>query len=143
MTTSITFDPDPMLIDAALAGRLTARQLPPHELAWLTTQLMNQGDTIELAANRLKCSTRWLKQIRADHPTPPPTVRPQPTPPPQPDTHELNRLRAANNTLYTQLARTRTALDQALNNQTPVTWWCYRRRTTPHQATTAGQQTLW
>lgn len=58
--------PDKHLIDAALAGRIYAKQLPGPDRAWLIAQLTHRGMAAAFIAERLHCSPRLVKSIRAE-----------------------------------------------------------------------------
>ncbi len=58
---------DPLLVDAALDGRIWASDLTAGERAHVIEQLHARGDTAQLIAERLHCSKRLVQKVRATH----------------------------------------------------------------------------
>lgn len=58
-------EPDPLLLEAALAGRLWLSDLAAHERAYVVGQLTARGESADLIASRLRCGKRVVQRIRA------------------------------------------------------------------------------
>jgi hypothetical protein len=57
---------DPMLVDAALAGRLQIGQLDQPDRCYLVAELTARGESGEQIAERLRCSRRLICHLRVD-----------------------------------------------------------------------------
>ena len=57
--------PDPLLVDAALAGRLWMSDLTTKERQFVVDALTRRGDTAILIAHRLHCGKRLVQRVRA------------------------------------------------------------------------------
>lgn len=62
-------EPDPLLVDAARAGRLYLSDLATHERRFVVRQLTDRGETADLIAHRLHCKKRVIQRIRAENRT--------------------------------------------------------------------------
>lgn len=60
------WEPDAHLVDAARCGRLTMAELAPPDRAWAVAHLTAEGMTAAEIADRLGCSLRLVKAVRAD-----------------------------------------------------------------------------
>lgn len=152
--TDTRWTPDPMLVDAARNGRLHATQMTEPDRAYVIARLSDDGETAEQIADRLHCSVRLVKRIRAE----PLTVTMQRAHHAEEaladattrlgkatrgkDAHsraqaaETARLRAQIDQLVDDLRRTRQALDheRAQRHRHPnVHLHVYRRSPTSHQ----------
>lgn len=58
---------DPLLVDAALDGRIWASDLLYAERVWLVGQLTHRGDSIQMICVRLRISRRTAQRLRAAH----------------------------------------------------------------------------
>ncbi len=161
MTTD-RWEPDPMLVDAVLAGRLDATTMPPEDRAYVVAILTeNHGESADQIADRLHCSQRLIKRIRAEPLTSTlrrearttrhlqaverqlallDELRARDT---AEATDDCHRLREQVGQLVDELKRTRAALDHERAqrfNRAEVHVHVYRRRPTPKQiaADTAG-----
>lgn len=56
---------DPLLVDAALDGRIWATDLLYAERVWLVGQLTTRGDSIQMIMTRLRISRRTAQRLRA------------------------------------------------------------------------------
>ena len=59
-------EPDPMLAEAAYAGRLYASDLSAPERRFVVEHLTGRGDTADRIAERLHCSKRLVQRIRSE-----------------------------------------------------------------------------
>lgn len=66
MTEQERWEPDPMLVDAATDGRLDATAMPDEDRAYVVAVLSERGESADQIANRLHCSPRLVKRIRAE-----------------------------------------------------------------------------
>lgn len=57
--------PDPLLIEAAYAGRLWLSDLSPAEREYVVAALTRRGDSADLIAGRLHCGKRVVQKLRA------------------------------------------------------------------------------
>lgn len=57
--------PDPLLVDAARAGRIWLSDLAAHERLYVVAELTRRGETADLIASRLHCGKRVIQRIRA------------------------------------------------------------------------------
>ncbi|QIG58997.1 HNH endonuclease [Gordonia phage AnClar] len=60
------WEPDEHIVAAARAGRLTMADLDSPDRAWVVAHLTAEGMTAADAADRLSCSVRLIKTVRAD-----------------------------------------------------------------------------
>lgn len=60
------WQPDEMLVTAALSGRVDARTMPAPDRAYLVASLQRAGLTAEDTARRMSVSLRLVRQIMAD-----------------------------------------------------------------------------
>lgn len=58
--------PDPLLVDAARAGRLWLSDLTADERRYVVAALTAKGETADLIAHRLHCKKRVIQRIRAE-----------------------------------------------------------------------------
>ncbi|QKY79932.1 hypothetical protein PQD13_gp20 [Gordonia phage Clawz] len=56
---------DPLLVDAALDGRIWATDLLYAERVWLVGKLSDRGDSIQMIMTRLRISRRTAQRLRA------------------------------------------------------------------------------
>ncbi|UJE15725.1 helix-turn-helix DNA binding domain protein [Gordonia phage Ligma] len=66
MADPIRWEPDEHLVPAARAGRLTMSELPAPDRAWAVAHLTAEGMTAAEIADRLGCSVRLVKAVRAE-----------------------------------------------------------------------------
>ncbi|WP_187685099.1 helix-turn-helix domain-containing protein [Nocardia wallacei] len=60
------WEPDAMLIESAIAGRVRYANLQPHEKPWLVAQLTAAGHTTDTIAAWLHCSRRTVQTARSE-----------------------------------------------------------------------------
>lgn len=60
------WNPDPVLIDATIAGRVHGRTLDPEIRAWLVAVLTHRHHTTDEIAAWLHCSRRTIQTVRAE-----------------------------------------------------------------------------
>jgi hypothetical protein len=60
-------EPDPLLVDAARAGRLYLSDLADHERRFVVGALTSRGESADLIADRLHCGKRVIQRIRAQN----------------------------------------------------------------------------
>lgn len=58
-------EPDPLLIEAAVNGRLWLSDLATHERQYVVGALTARGESADLIASRLRCGKRVVQRIRA------------------------------------------------------------------------------
>lgn len=68
MTTQVhePWEPDPHLIPAATDGRLQATKMTEPDRAYVVAVLTRRGESADRIADRLHCSPRLVKRIRAE-----------------------------------------------------------------------------
>ncbi|MFJ1459763.1 MULTISPECIES: hypothetical protein [Nocardia] len=60
------WEPDPLLVDAALAGGVRILKLPHADQCWLVAHLTAHGLTAQEIGNRCGCGIRKIRYLRAD-----------------------------------------------------------------------------
>lgn len=58
-------EPDPLLVEAAVSGRLWLSDLAQHERVYVVDQLTRRGESADMIASRLRCGKRVIQRIRA------------------------------------------------------------------------------
>ncbi|QNL30196.1 HNH endonuclease [Gordonia phage Mariokart] len=66
MADAARWEPDAHLVPAARAGRLTMSELSAPDRAWVVAHLTAEGMTAAEIADRMGCSLRLVKTVRAD-----------------------------------------------------------------------------
>ncbi len=66
MTAPERWEPDPMLVDSAVDGRLHAVGMDEADRCAVVAALSDRGESADQIADRLHCSPRLVKRIRAD-----------------------------------------------------------------------------
>ena len=59
------WEPDTAIVDAVLCGRRRLDDLDETDRAVVVAELSNAGESVELIANRLGCTPRTVKRMRA------------------------------------------------------------------------------
>lgn len=59
------WEPDTAVVDAVVEGRRTLPKLDTEDRAVVVAELSCRGESVEMIANRLECSTRVVKRVRA------------------------------------------------------------------------------
>lgn len=59
------WEPDPVVLDAVMDGRLAFRDLDLDSQSWVVAELSERGLTTLLISEKLKCSQRQVKRVRA------------------------------------------------------------------------------
>lgn len=62
---TIGWEPDTVVVDAVIEGRRTLPNLGTEDRAVVVAELSCRGESVEMIANRLDCSTRVVKRVRA------------------------------------------------------------------------------
>lgn len=57
---------DPLLVDAALDGRIWASDLTYSERVWLVGKLTARGDSVATICDRLRVSRRTAQRLRSE-----------------------------------------------------------------------------
>ncbi len=62
----LEWEPDEQMIDAARCGRLDAKTMSHEDRCFVVARLTMLGETADVIADRLHCSSRLVKRIRAE-----------------------------------------------------------------------------